>query len=275
MPTFTGGPYRVARWAFAGAFLLVLLTAGCGGGALALDPVASAADRTLDKQTGRFAMTVTFDVPSVGRSTISGEGSFSDRAMQMTMDFPDFGQGSPSSLEFRLLYPVMYMHFDGLPSGVQLLPDGKTWVKVDLQRSLKKLGVNLAKLGGGESPTAALAQLRGSKDAKKLGTETVDGVQTTHYRVKVNLDAALARATPKQRQAVQQLLRAAREDGVDVTPTKVDVWIGDDGLVRRLTEKLGTVGTVTMTFSDYGAPVQIEAPPASETSDLSTLLPYG
>src|SRR6266536_1724703 len=248
MPTFTGGPYRVARWAFAGAFLLVLLTAGCGGGALALDPVASAADRTLDKQTGRFAMTVTFDVPSVGRSTISGEGSFSDRAMQMTMDFPDFGQGSPSSLEFRLLYPVMYMHFDGLPSGVQLLPDGKTWVKVDLQRSLKKLGVNLAKLGGGESPTAALAQLRGSKDAKKLGTETVE--------------------------AVQQLLRAAREDGVDVTPTKVDVWIGDDGLVRRLTEKLGTVGTVTMTFSDYGAPVQIEAPPASETSDLSTLLPY-
>src|SRR6266536_1687562 len=100
MPTFTGGPYRVARWAFAGAFLLVLLTAGCGGGALALDPVASAADRTLDKQTGRFAMTVTFDVPSVGRSTISGEGSFSDRAMQMTMDFRTSGRARRARWSF-------------------------------------------------------------------------------------------------------------------------------------------------------------------------------
>ena len=52
-------------------------------------------------------------------------------------------------------------------------------------------------------------------------------------------------------------------------PPYVDVWIGDDGLVRRFNEKFGNVGTIVMTFSDYGEPVQIEAPPANETLDLS------
>jgi len=279
MPTFTRGPYpspsrgrsSFVRWSLAGALLFILIAAGCSGGGLALDPVASAADRTLDKQTGRFEMAVNVDIPQFGRTTIRGGGTFSnpDQAMQMTMDVP--GIGTPtSSMELRMLYPMVYMHVPTFP-----LPNGKSWIKVDLRRALQKVGMNLPQPGGTQSPTDALGQLRGSKNAKKLGTDTIDGVRATHYRVKVDLDEALARATPQQRKVLQQLASTARRHGIDFVPKHVDVWVGDDGLVRRFNENFGRVGRVTMTFSDYGTPVAIEPPPPDETVDTFGLLKTG
>jgi hypothetical protein len=273
MHTFIRGPYRFV----AGALLLVVMAAGCGaGGALSLDPVASAADRTLDKGTGHFDISMTFTVPPLGRTAVTADGAFNNReqSMEMTLNLEGVGASAPNSLGFRFVYPAMYMRFDGLPTGTRL-PNGKSWVKVDLERALKSLGVNLANLGVGRSPAEALAQLRGSKDTKKLGTETIDGVQTTHYRAKVSFEDALAKATPKEREGLQRLMNEAKAQGIDATPSRVDVWVGTDGLVRRMTEKLGSVGNVTMTFSDYGVPVQIEAPAAEDTIDLSKLLVSG
>ncbi|HEX7311163.1 MAG TPA: LppX_LprAFG lipoprotein [Gaiellaceae bacterium] len=278
MATFTGGPYRFVRWGLAGALLvLALVAAGCGsGGSLALDPVASAADRTLDKGTGRFDLQMAFTLPLLGRATVSGEGSFDNakQAMDVTMHVQGVGTGMPGSVELRLLYPAMYAKLEGLPTGGHL-PDGKTWVKVDVERALKKLGLNLASLGVGQSPTGVLAQLRGSKNTEKVGTETIDGVRTTHYRGTVDAQEALGQATAKERKALQQLLDEAQAHGVDAASTTFDVWVGDDGLVRRLTQQVGSVGHVTMTFSDYGKPVQIAAPPTDETIDLSDLSPSG
>src|SRR3954453_23225254 len=128
MATFTGGPYRFVRWGLAGALLaLALVAAGCGsGGALALDPVASAADRTLDQRTGHFDVRMAFTLPLLGRATVSGEGSFDDerQATDLTMNIQGVGAGVPSSVGLRLLYPEAYVR----------LPNSKNWVKVDLQR---------------------------------------------------------------------------------------------------------------------------------------------
>jgi hypothetical protein len=252
---------------------LVVLAAGCGGsGTLALDPVASAAGRTLDKQTGRFETRAEF---GMGWLTSSGTFNAGDHAMEMTVSYPG-PTDAPISMELRMLYPVVYANLGGLPFGQQL-PSGRSWVKVDLQRALDRLGLSLPQLqvSADQSPADGLARLRGSKHAKKLGTETIDGVQTTHYRVAVDLKDALAKATPKQREALNRLWRFARQQGVDPAATKSDVWIGDDGLVRRTTETLGGLGSVTTTFSDFGTPVHIEAPPADETVDVSALLKNG
>ena len=278
MATFTGGPYRFVRWGLAGVLLaLALVGAGCGsGGSLALDPVASAASRTLDKGTGRFHLETAFTLPLLGRATVSGEGSFDSakQAMDVTMNSHGVGAGMPGSVKLRLLYPAMYVQLEGLPTGGRL-PNGKSWVKVDVEQALKKLGLDLANLGVGQSPTEVLAQLRGSKDTQKVGTETIDGVRTTHYRGTADVQEALGRAPAKQRKALQRLLDEAKAHGVDAASRTFDVWVGDDGLVRRLTEQVGSVGHVTMTFSDYGEPVQIEAPAADDTVDLSDLSPSG
>jgi hypothetical protein len=278
MPTFTRGRYPSvrslrSRFGLACALLLVVVASGCGGsGTLALDPVASAAGRTLDKQTGRFETSIEF---GLGHLTGSGTFDASNHDTEMTMTYPG-ASDAPISMELRMLYPVVYLDLNGLAFGSKL-PNGKSWVKVDLRRALDKLGLTLPQLGmgGSQSPVDGLARLRGAKHAKKLGTETIDGTQTTHYRVTVDVKDALAKATPNQREALQRLLRFASQQGVDPASTTSDVWIGGDGLVRRTTERLGGLGSVTTTFSDFGTPVHIEAPPADETVDASALLKNG
>ena len=190
MAIFTRGPYPSLR--LAGALLTLVIAAGCGGG-LSLDPVASAANRTLDKQTGRFTLAVKLSVPELGSTTISGAGSFDAAEQSAALTMNGIG-ASTSSMELRMLYPVTYMRFPNLP-----LPTDKSWIKVDLEKAANALGMKVPQLqlGGNPSPTDALAQLRGSRDAKKLGTETIDGVNTTHYRVTIDVDKALARATPQ------------------------------------------------------------------------------
>jgi len=253
--------------------MLTVLTAGCGGsGTLALDPVASAAGRTLDKQTGRFE--TRFDV---GPIELTATGTFSepDHAIELKTNTHVGGDAGP--LELRMLYPVVYVHVGAGVGRPTFLPAGKSWAKLDLRRPLDKLGASLPQLGmgGAQSPVDGLTWLRGSKHAKKLGTETIDGVPTTHYRVTVDVQDALAKATPNQREALNRLLRFARKQGVDPASTTSDVWIGDDGLVRRSTQSLGRLGSMTTTFSDFGTPVHIEAPPPDETVDVSGLLQSG
>ena len=61
----------------------------------------------------------------------------------------------------------------------------------------------------------------------------------------------------------------------------VDVYIGDDKLVRRMTMRLAPSGgaaasgfemNMTMDLYDYGTPVNVSAPPKSEVYDGSKLL---
>jgi hypothetical protein len=241
-----------------------MIAAGCGGGgALARDPVASAADRTLDKRSAHFDLTMKFrELPIEPLFTAIGNGAFSDpeQAVELKFDIPQLaGSDAPSTVELRILFPMMYTRDNGMP-GPNYEP-GKPWTQVNLT----KAGVNpLLQINAGNSPTAVLAELRGSKNAKKLGTETVGGIKTTHYRVTLDLERAIARATPAERRSLE-LLRTAKKQTVQALP--VDVWVSADGLVRRVTENLRDTGSVTMTFSRYGAPVKIEAPAPDEIAE--------
>jgi alpha-tubulin suppressor-like RCC1 family protein len=278
MASFRGGPRPdvrlirsgFAHWALAAALLLVLPTAGCGGGG-PRDPVASAAGRTLEKQTAHFELAV----QSGRAATFTGTGAFSDpqQAVEMTTQLPALGANAPSSMEIRLRYPAVYLNFNGLPLR-HLLPSGKSWVRVDLRREVKRFGVRVEQLAtnANQLPSGALAPLRGSKDAKRLGSDTIDGVQATHYRVRIDLNEAVARATPRERKVLQRLLLAEKSQGISGVPATADVWVSEDGLVRRVGERLLLIGHATMTFSDYGAPVHVGAPPADETIDVSGLL---
>ena len=52
------------------------------------------------------------------------------------------------------------------------------------------------------------------------------------------------------------------------------MWIDDDGLTRRFTIELAAGGahvSESIDITDYGVAVDVSAPPASETMDLSEL----
>jgi hypothetical protein len=132
--------------------------------------------------------------------------------------------------------------------------------------------------GGANDPSQLLDALRGiSDDIDDLGSDEVRGVATTHFHTTIDLTRALREAAPDQRELLDAQL-GALAGGSSSVP--FDVWIDRDGLPRRISVELdGLVqapgaGTVTMAvdFFDYGEPVDIVIPDASDTTPFTDVL---
>jgi hypothetical protein len=173
-------------------------------------------------------------------------------------------------------HSVLYM---SMPFLATMLPQGKTWVKADLDKLASTMGSNFGQLVGqsSQNPSDTLAMLRAVGDVDEVGSETVDGVDVTHYRASIDLAKAA-----KQKGVPQTAVDRLRQSGA---PEKlpVEVWIGDDdGLPRKMTldydakTQGSPVSTkMTMTFSDWGSDVAVEAPPADEVFDATALAGKG
>lgn len=131
--------------------------------------------------------------------------------------------------------------------------------------------------------------LTASKDVRSIGTETIDGTRTTHYRGTVTMtgigaarDAAVSTAArERQIDRLDQFI-AMRIKGT----LTVDLWIGDNNHTRQFRMRGDTYATrsredkaleiidgepldLTFTFLDVNQPATIEAPPSEDTADLA------
>jgi hypothetical protein len=244
-----------------------------------IDPVASAATKT--EQAGGSKMSMTADVNSpAGQSyEITANGAFDQQEGEMTMDLSNLLQstglpvGSGSGIVLRYLTengdPVVYMEMPFLASE---LPAGKTWIRLDLEKAGKSLGVDFSQLlsQSNQNPAQTLDLLRASGDVTTVGPDTVDGVATTEYEGSIDLaKAAKLRGLPQD--LVQKL-----EDATGASEIPVEVWIGADGLVRQMRETIDTTTggqplttTMTMDMSDFGTDVSVSAPPSDEVLDIT------
>lgn len=91
-----------------------------------------------------------------------------------------------------------------------------------------------------------------------VGKETVDGTATDHYRFTVDAKA-IASAMPSV---------SAQATAVPDTET-VDVWFDGDGRYKQMKTVVGSE-TVSESFSDWGKPVTVKAPPASQVQDMTS-----
>lgn len=258
--------------------VLAVVAAGCGsGGALSLDPVASAATKT--QQAGTYKFDFTADMQILGQHVSfggSGQADEANQALQMTLDFKGLLPASMTqdgtNADMVIVNQTMYMQ---MPFLAGKLPGGKQWLKLDLSTLDKSAGGGFGSFKQVD-PQQYLQQLLASSDTQKVGTDTVQGEQMTHYKTIVDiskLDSVPAAQRAKVRQALQQV-------GMDKIP--VDVWVDDQGLLRRESLDL-TFGkalqhaTMSMTFDmhDFGTPVTIDAPPAGDTFDASGALQQG
>lgn len=166
-----------------------------------------------------------------------------------------------SALYLRL--PVLDML--GGPTGwLSLTPD-------DLGATADSLGLG----AGSYDPSKILESLRGvTGEPELVGTEEVRGVETTRYTATMDLADAVAEVPADRRAAVKAQLEQL--GGAEVP---VDVWIGGDGLPRRMqidmSDTLGSVGgraVMAMEFFDYGEPVDIQVPSPDEVQSLTESL---
>ena len=166
---------------------------------------------------------------------------------------------------------VVYMRIPFLSSQ---LPGGKAWLKLDLSKLGKSAGVDVGKLMSGNQlePTDLLSMLK-AEGAKvdKVGSATIGGVATTKYRVTIDPAAALKASgltSPVFSSMAAKLKKTITEN----------VWIGKDGLVRRVALDYGVRAArlgMRMNLFDYGAHVAIAAPPSSQVFDMTQLAQHG
>ena len=252
----------------------VCLSASACGGAVALDPVASAATKTSKVESEKFHIDMTETLGKGGPLQVSADGVADNatHSLQMTMDLSSiaklsgsqFGTADQWKADLQLDGTVMYMR---LPVLSQVLPGAKPWLKLDLQTLGSKAGVNFSQIlqqAESQDPTQALQMLESVGDVQKVGTAQVGGVDTTEYSGTIDPQKVIAKFPGTG------LEKYSKQLGTQQIP--VQVWIGGDGLVRKLHESFAVgASSLDMTFSlsDFGTPVTVTPPPADQVTDLS------
>jgi hypothetical protein len=267
---------RYAVGTAAGAALIVSL-AGCQNGAddgkqsdakvPAAQAIALASQKTASIDSYKVAVT------AGGTGEVSGKlhGTIQvrlkpDVAATGTLDSASVkGASLPGGERAILLGDAFYAK---VPQQLAQFTGGKPWVKFSISQASQQTGINLDSVIKRANPAEQTKIFTGSKDARRVGSESIDGVKTTHYQGTLTPEQA-GKLDPKAQQAFKQFYQRSGANKVTF-----DLWVGKDSLPRKLVTKVaaekGTASS-TMIFSDYNKSFSVSAPPASEVADGNQL----
>lgn len=245
------------------AVLSTLALAGCGN---ATD-ISGSQGATLTKENFASAMdSATAQARSVHISgTVSAAGqqmtlsadeslggsSLKDLTGAMTMTLPGMGQ-----MQARFVSGTIYLNVAnlGLPGSA-----GKPWMKIDLTDPSNPLGAAFSKIAA-LNPSQMMDTFKSITTLTTVGSETVDGIQTTHYKVAVDT-AKVAN--------LMGLSQNQRSDLASMPKTLTyDVWVDGTSRPVKLSMAIQTM-RMEMHFSKWGEPVHVVAPPASQVRSFS------
>lgn len=238
--------------------------------------VSAATASTEEKKSAHFTMDMNMGMMS---STGEGQGLFdgenSKMAMTMSMDMSAMGQGT-MDMEMRLLDNTMYMKVPNMPG----VDKSKPWMKMDLDQLSGASGMDMSKMMEQNDPTKALEMLKDSGDITSTEESEVNGVPATKYTIDVDVQKMMS----QYGNGMDQMFDA---QSMKVKTLPVDVWISEEQLPLKFRMNMGELmnsamessgqkmpkgmnfdnAHVSMTYSDWGEPVTIEAPPADQVSD--------
>jgi hypothetical protein len=241
-----------------------------------VDPVAQAAEAS-ELAPGFKASIHEQITPPDSSEPITGSGSgiFDQQHRRGTMSISVNAEGHSTTVASQYAGTTLYMRTS---HGSSITHD-KPWIEFDLSRVSAALGVSYPALSSseGSSPTQMLSYLRASGEVSRIGTETVRGTATTHYRATIDYDRYATSAPPSQRAAARSSA-AAIERLTDSHDQVVDVWIDAHHRVRR--EQLtyqeclpGSSGAtkvhVTFEYFDFAVQAIPRRPRRDEVADLT------
>ncbi|MEV6618332.1 hypothetical protein AB0N31_31615 [Streptomyces sp. NPDC051051] len=217
-----------------------------------------ATDRT--EQLGSAEVRMTTDIGTGTPVAMDGTYSWGDGyAFDVQMDTAAAQmqqlQDAPTT---RVLFVDGAYYYDVDPQATGPL-EGKEWMKVDSSAVFGEQG-SQALSGSNGSPSASMKGLKYADDVENLGSETVNGKATTHYRAVVDQERM-----GKFKDAFGTLTDSG------ATSITMDVWVGAGDLPVRMVQEFGAV-KVTMDFAGFGRTAAVKAPPAAQTGDLTEAL---
>ncbi|WP_370944425.1 hypothetical protein AB5J62_35775 [Amycolatopsis sp. cg5] len=284
---------RKAALVAGGAALVLALTA-CGGktdgngsaapapggeqkdtiSALFSDPIqlAEAAKAGTEKsKSAKFTMET-----GMGGLSIKGSGQASyaggDSKMSMTMDMMGM------QIEMRLVDKVVYMKMPEVMR--QKKGFTKEWAKVALDDATasKEFGADFNEMMEQNDPSKFLDQIKAAGTIKKSEKTTLDGQPANHYSVDLdfakmanNLPSGIPAEMVDQLKGKSLIIPMELFVNGDNLPVKVEMDMG--AMMKEIAagapqaQQMGEM-KMTMKYSDWGAPVDVQAPPADQVGEM-------
>jgi hypothetical protein len=237
------------------------------------NPVAAAAEATSSSAGVRMTFSGRFQgatpMTMSGRADLDGQANQASIRMDMTGTSLSGSEGI--SFEEIVDGGDLYLHSPQLGT---LFGDPGRWLLMRSQVFGDLLQGDASGAGMSGSPTQQLDALKdASYQVDEVGPERLDGVATTHYRALLDLDKI---ADQMKSEVSGEFADAIERSMQQVQSSVVDVWISDDGLLRRETTStsMGPQGmfTMNMDFSRYGVRPAIQVPPSSQVFDVTSLM---
>jgi hypothetical protein len=145
---------------------------------------------------------------------------------------------------------------------------GKPWIEIPASDLSKVSGASFSQLlqNGSNDPLVQAQMLASSKDVKKVGTATINGVPTTEYTGTYPITAGLARLPAASRSKIASQLKA-----MGLTTEHFTVWLDDQQQVRKVVSSAkGSSEQVasTVVVTSVNKPVSVTIPPRSQTATV-------
>jgi hypothetical protein len=263
------------------------ILASCAEGGTPVSP----RDAVLDAMTavyeaGSYHQELRMSMSAEGETfsiTADADVDNATRQAAMTMDIGMLG----GELEMVMDDGVIYMHsptFEEAPT---------PWVSFDPSKMDPATAAQFGSFGAGTTDPSAYAGLfAGVFDVEASGEADIDGIATTRYTGTIDLQKVLEgfaevvgedadAKTTKQLEAMVEQFEALGIDG----KIPFQIWIDEEGLPRRqrITMDFGDLvpGTgdahmeMTVDYSAFGEPVDVELPKASEVTDVTKMMTAG
>lgn len=201
---------------------------------------------------------ITMDTSMGSSGAMSAEGDIdyttSPPSLALTMGIPMAGDS-----DLRLIDGIMYMNLGDLS-------DGKFWKIDPADPDGMFAGMGLDKMLDQTDPMGTLKGLEdGISSVTYTGAEDVDGRDLDHFELTIDMQAQLNELGSE--------LPPTVEKGLPDSVT-YDVWLDDEGRFAQLSMDYPIMGqsvSTKMTATDWGADVDIEAPPADQVADMPNL----
>ena len=263
--------------AVAAVVTVVVVVGKSGHGTVAMSPAAfvtKSAQHTLAAHSAD--VTLTGSVTVLGHNIpVSGTGQADFTANSASLNVA-FSMSGHSAAEKEIVADGnLYMTLSVDGQDFSQVTGGRHWIQMPVQQS------GTANLGG-SNPASALAVLeQQGNTVRSLGTKIVGGVTCTGYSVTVSRKAMIASARKEFAALGLDSATANAELRMiaSVQPPTFAVWFDAQGLLREMSLQMslslpasgsdgsdGSVGgDIVMDFSNFGAPLRITAPAASDT----------
>ncbi len=202
-----------------------------------------------------------------GLSSVMTEGASAEEAQLFASMFAE-------PVQLRTIGDTAWVRWSLLTTMFGAAPAGGSgsWIEAEVDEAASmtdQFGVDSP-----DSPTDLLAALQDlDASVEEVGRESVRGVETTHYRVIIDLESAAENLPAAERAELE-----AELPGGITGQLPMDLWLDDDDLMRRLLVEItdfesmgfgddgGEIASMVVDFEifDVGQPVLIEPPPADQ-----------